>query len=95
MKRYGRKNDQVFLIHTSEVDNEIKNDDSRTKGVMVYLDDFKDMFFDKLIELPHIKEVNHAIDLVDDVALIANAPYHHYLAQNVELENQLKDMSNK
>ena len=44
MKRCGRKCHQVFLIHISEVDNETKDDALNTKGVKVFLDDFKYIF---------------------------------------------------
>jgi hypothetical protein len=52
-------------------------------------------FFEKLNELPHIREVDHAVDLVADTTPIAKAPYRHFLAQNIEFENQLKDLLNK
>ena len=42
-----------------------------------------------------MREVDHAIDLIADAAPIAKAPYCHSLAQNVELENQLKDLLSK
>jgi hypothetical protein len=87
MKRCGRKGHQVFLIHISEVENETKDDDLNTKGVKVFLDDFKDIFPEELNELPPTREVDHAIDLVADAAPVARAPYRHSLAQNVKLEN--------
>ena len=90
MKRYGRKGHQVFLMHIKEVENETKEDVLNTKGVNVFLDDFKDIFSEKLNELPPTREVDHAI-----AAPVAKAPYRHSLAQNVELENQLKDLLNK
>ncbi len=45
------------------------------------------MFPNEVKELPPMKEVDHAIDLVVDVAHVAKAPYYHSLAQNIELEN--------
>ena len=91
MKRYVRKDHQVFLIHLSEVENEIKVNEFN-KGVKVFLDEFKDVFPEELNELPPMREVDHAIDLIADAAPIAKAPYRHFLAQNVELGNQLKDL---
>ena len=58
----------------------------------VFFDDFKDIFPEELKELPPTREVDHAIELVADAAPIAKPPYHHSQAQNVELENQLKDL---
>ena len=49
----------------------------------------------KLNELPPIREVDHDIDLVANTAPITKAPYCHSLAQNVKLENQLKDLLSK
>ena len=60
----------------------------------VFLDDFEDIFHEELNELPPTREVDHAIDLVANVATVAKAPYSHSLAQNVELENQLNDLLN-
>ena len=94
MKRYGRKDHQVFLIHLSEVENEIK-DNEIIKEVNVFMDEFKDVFPEELNELPPMRDVDHTIDLVTDSALIAKAPYRHSLAQNVELENQLRDLLSK
>ena len=56
--------------------------------------DFKDIFPEELNELAPMREVDHAIDLVADGAPIAKASYRHSLAQNVELDNQLKDLLN-
>ena len=95
MKRCGRKDHQVFLIHISEVGNETKDDVLNTKGVNVFLDDLKNIFLEELNELPPTREVDHAIDLVTNTALVAKTPYRHSLAQNVELDNQLKDLLNK
>ena len=83
------------MIHISEIKNETKDDALSTKGVKVFLDDFKNIFFEELNELPPTREVDHAIDLIANAALVAKAPYHHSLAQNVELKNQLKDLLNK
>ena len=95
MKRSVRKDHQVFLIHLSEVEKEIKVNEFN-KGMKVFLDEFKDVFPEELNELPPMREVDHAsIDLIVDAAPIAKAPYRHSLAQNVELENQLKDLLSK
>ena len=94
MKRCVRKDHQIFLIHLSEVEKEIKVNEFN-KGMKVFLDEFKDVFPEELNELPPMREVGHAIDLIADAAPIAKAPYCHSLAQNVELENQLKDLLSK
>ena len=91
MERCVRKDHEVFLIHLSEVENKIKVNEFN-KRVNVFLDEFKDVFPKELNELPPMREVDHAIDLIADAAPIAKAPYRHSLAQNVELENQLKDL---
>ncbi|MBE3102723.1 MAG: hypothetical protein IMZ40_00590, partial [Bacilli bacterium] len=91
MKRCIRKNHEVFLIHVSEVEDESKDN----KRVNEFLDEFKDIFPEELTELPPRRDVDHAIDLIVDAAPIARAPYRHSLTQNVELENQLKDLLNK
>ena len=84
----------MFLIHLSKVGNEIKDNDI-IKEVNVLLNEFKDVFPKELNELLPMRDVDHAIDLVDDAAPIAKAPYRHSLAQNIELENQLRDLLNK
>ena len=91
MKRCGKKCHQVLLIHISEVESETKDDVLNTKAMNVFLDDFKDVFLEELNELPPTREVDHTIDLIVNAAYVAKAPYRHSLAQNVELENQLKD----
>ena len=95
MKRCGRKGHQVFLIHISEVENETKDDALNTKGVNVFSDDFQDIFSEELNELPPTREVDYAIDFVANAAHVAKVPYRHSLAQNIELENQVKDLLNK
>ena len=60
------------------------------------MDEFKDVFFSELNdELMLLREIYHVVDLVIDAIPIARAPYCHYLAQNVELTNQLNDLLNK
>ena len=94
MIRCVRKDHQVYLIHLSKVENEIKINEFN-KGVKVFLDEIKDVFPEELNELPSMREVDHAIDLIGNAVPIAKAPYRHSLAQNVELENQLKDLLSK
>ena len=79
MKRCGRKGHQVFLIHLNEVENDNKDNES-IKKVNVFLDEFKDVFFEELNELPPRRYVDHAIELVADAAPIVKAPYRHSLA---------------
>ena len=95
MKRCARKGHKIFLVHLMEVENETKDNEFDTKGVTISLDNFKDIFPEELNELPPMREVDHAIELVADVALIAKSPYRHSLAQSVELENQINDLLNK
>ena len=95
MKRCGRKGHQIFLIHISEVENETKDDALNTKGVIVFSDDFQDIFSEELNELPPTREVDYAIDFVANAAHVAKVPYRHSLVENIELENQLKDLLNK
>ena len=61
----------------------------------MFLDDFKDIYPYELNELSPVREVDHFFELVADAALVAKPPYRHFLAQNVELENQLNDLLNK
>ena len=64
----------VFSIHLSEVENETKENEFIAKGVKVLLDDCKDVFPKELNELPPMREVAHAIDLIADAAPIAKVP---------------------
>ena len=95
MKRCARKGHEVFLVHLMEVENETKDNEFDPNGVKIFLDDFKDVFPEELNELPPMREVDHAIELVADAAPVAKPPYRHSLAQSVELENQLNDLLNK
>ena len=94
-KRCDRKGHQAFFILLSEVEIETRNNGSSTKRVKVFLKNFKDIFFEELKELSPMRKVDHAIELVADATPIARPLYHHSLAQNVELENQLNDLLSK
>ena len=95
MRRCRRKGHQVSFIHLSEVENETKDNEFVTKGVLVFLDDFQDIFPKVLKDLLPMREVDHAIELLANAAPIVKPPYFHSLPQNVELENQLKDLLSK
>lgn len=76
------------MIHLREVENKTKDNEFGTKGVKLFLDEFNlDIFPQELKELPPMREIDHAIELVGNVALIAKPPYRRSLAQNVEHEN--------
>ena len=45
--------------------------------------------------MSHQREVDHAIELVLNVAAIAKAIYRHFYKENIELETQLQDLLKK
>lgn len=45
-----------------------------------FLDDFKDVYSEKMNELAPMREVDHAIDMVADATPITKTPYCHSLA---------------
>jgi hypothetical protein len=57
MKGCIGKNHEVFLIYMSEVEDESKDN----KGVNEFLDEFKDIFLEELMELPPKRDVDHVI----------------------------------
>lgn len=60
----------------------------------LFLEEFNDIFLNEIIELPLIRKIDHAIDLVTNSVPVSRAPYA-FLAQNESLENQLLDLLNK
>ena len=44
MERCAIKGHEVFLVHLMEVENETKDKEFDTKGVKIFLDNFKDVF---------------------------------------------------
>lgn len=55
---------QVFFIYVNKI--EIESKSNETKEMKVFLDDFKNIFLEEINELPPIRDVDHAINLVDD-----------------------------
>ena len=45
--------------------------------------------------MPSQRQMDHAIELVYGVALIAKVSYRHFFKENIELETQLRDLSKK
>jgi len=74
IKRSIRKNQEVYLIHMRELHDERKDNKFSIK-VKSFLYEFENVFPNEIEDLPPIREVDHAIDLVANVAPVAKAPY--------------------
>lgn len=61
----------------------------------LFLDKFNDVFHDKIIELPPVRKVGHAIDFVANAIPVSIAPYYLSLPQNEKLKNHLMCLLNK
>ena len=78
MKRYLRKKQEVFTFNIHKISDEPEPNYNEPKNVEDFLANYHNIIFDELPGMPPQREVDHTIELVLGVTLIAKAPYKHF-----------------
>ena len=58
-----------------------KKEDGALDDGKLFFDEFNNSFYDEIIDLPLVRVINHAIDVVANATLVSKAPYSLSLAQ--------------
>jgi len=73
MKRFIRKNHEVYLIHIKDVHNKMK-ENKFLVDVKSILNKFMDVFMDEIEKFPIVRKLHHIIDFIANATLVARVP---------------------
>lgn len=90
VRRYLRNKQKVFAIDFRKISCESKPSCKEPLLVADFLTNDHDIFLEELQGMPPEIEVDHTIELIPSVKLVAKAPFRHYFKEYVELRTQPK-----
>nr|GFB85474.1 putative reverse transcriptase domain-containing protein [Tanacetum cinerariifolium] len=84
--------DETLIIRAQVIEK--KSDEKRLENIPV-VREFYDVFPEKLLGLPPVRQVEFQIDLIPGAAPVARAPYRLAPSEMQELSNQLQELADR
>ena len=91
-KKCMSKGCQIYVI---QVTNLLEKENKTRLEYFSVLHEFRDLFVDKIPELPPRREIDFSIDLLPGSAPISKAPYRMSLPKLTKLKIQLQELLDK
>lgn len=81
MRRYLRMKQKILAIDFRKISYESKPSCKEPLLVVDFLANDHDIFLEELLGMPPEVEVDHTIESIPSVTLIAKAPFRHYFKE--------------